>query len=134
MRKFIFFKGFTQEWFSSRTVNGQTRTIRAVWTPELDLDIYNGIDAVSELTRIFSEEISAEIDRDILGDLRNRIEEESRYDYNVIPMTLNDILDLDDETDEEVIRGINTLNGGENNDITAMIRELTRTINGGNRA
>lgn len=133
MRKFIFFRGQTKEWIS-QLVNGQTRTIRAVWTPELDLDIYNGIDAVSELTRIFSEEISAEIDRDILGDLRNRIGEESRYDYNIIPMTLNDILDLDDETDEEVIRGINTLNGGENNDITAMIRELTRTINGGNRA
>lgn len=133
MRKFIFFRGQTKEWIS-QLVNGQTRTIRAVWTPELDLDIYNGIDAVSELTRIFSEEISAEIDRDILGDLRNRIGEESRYDYNIIPMTLNGILDLDDETDEEVIRGINTLNGGENNDITAMIRELTRTINGGNRA
>ena len=133
MRKFIFFRGQTKEWIS-QLVNGQTRTIRAVWTPELDLDIYNGIDAVSELTRIFSEEISAEIDRDILGDLRNRIGEESRYDYNIIPMTLNVILDLDDETDEEVIRGINTLNGGENNDITAMIRELTRTINGGNRA
>jgi hypothetical protein len=82
MRKFIFFKGFTQEWFSSRTVNGQTRTLRAVWSPEFaeELNAFHAIDAEEEITRILNENltqtVAAEIDRNILELLRNYAESE----------------------------------------------------------
>ena len=59
--------------FSSVTVNAGARTIRATWTPELaqDLQAYHdhGIDAEAELTRLLSEELARNIDREIINTL-----------------------------------------------------------------
>lgn len=69
--------------FSSVTVNAMTRKMRAHWTPELaqDLEAYHSIDAEAELTALLSEEIAAEIDREIIIDLINEAMFEARWDY-----------------------------------------------------
>lgn len=69
--------------FSSVTVNTVTRKMRAHWTPELaqDLEAYHSIDAEAELTALLSEEIAAEIDREIIIDLINGAMFETRWDY-----------------------------------------------------
>lgn len=69
--------------FSSVTVNAFTRKMRAHWTPELaqDLEAYHSIDAEAELTALLSEEIAAEIDREIIIDLINEAMFEARWDY-----------------------------------------------------
>lgn len=57
----------------SRIVVGETRAIRAVWTPELaqDLQAFHNIDAEAELTALLAENIRREIDDQIIRDLRN---------------------------------------------------------------
>jgi hypothetical protein len=69
--------------FSSVTVNTQTRKMRAHWTPELaqDLEAYHSIDAEAELTALLSEEVAAEIDREIIRDLIQGAMFETRWDY-----------------------------------------------------
>lgn len=69
--------------FSSVTVNTSTRKMRAHWTPELaqDLEAYHSIDAEAELTALLSEEIAAEIDREIIRDLVQGALFEARWDY-----------------------------------------------------
>jgi hypothetical protein len=69
--------------FSSVTVNTTTRKMRAHWTPELaqDLEAYHSIDAEAELTALLSEEIAAEIDREIIIDLVNGAMFLARWDY-----------------------------------------------------
>ena len=69
--------------FSSVTVNTVTRKMRAHWTPELaqDLEAYHSIDAEAELTALLSEEIAAEIDREIIIDLVKEAMFEARWDY-----------------------------------------------------
>jgi hypothetical protein len=69
--------------FSSVTVNTVTRKMRAHWTPELaqDLEAYHSIDAEAELTALLSEEVAAEIDREIIRDLINGAMFETRWDY-----------------------------------------------------
>lgn len=69
--------------FSSVTVNTITRKMRAHWTPELaqDLEAYHSIDAEAELTALLSEEIAAEIDREIIRDLVQGAMFEARWDY-----------------------------------------------------
>ena len=54
---------------SSVDVTAGERRIRARWTPELaqDLEAYHNIDAEDELTRLLSEQISQEIDRNIVN-------------------------------------------------------------------
>lgn len=55
-------------------VEGQGRTI---WSPELaqDLATFHNIDAEDELTRMLSEQLTEEINREILENLRNPWEE-----------------------------------------------------------
>lgn len=55
----------------SIAITAQTRKLRARWSPELaqDLNAYHAMDAEVELTQILSEQISLEIDREILNDL-----------------------------------------------------------------
>ena len=50
----------------------KTRKLKAVWTPELaqDLNAYHSVDAEAELTSLFSEYVSMEIDLEILDMLR----------------------------------------------------------------
>ncbi len=55
----------------SIAVTATTRKLRARWSPELaqDLNAYHSLDAEVELTKILSEHISLDIDREVLNDL-----------------------------------------------------------------
>jgi len=59
------------------------RKLRATWSPELaqDVNAFHNINAEAELTAILSEQIAAEIDREILRDIRNSSAWEKRWDY-----------------------------------------------------
>jgi hypothetical protein len=66
------------------TVSVETRKMRAMWTPELaqDVSAFHNIDAEAELTALLSEQMAAEIDREILRDLRRGAAWTLRWDYN----------------------------------------------------
>ena len=68
----------------SVTVSVTERKLRATWSPELaqDVNAFHNIDAEAELTAILSEQIGAEIDREILRDLRKFAPWQSRFDVN----------------------------------------------------
>lgn len=68
----------------SVTISVTERKLRAQWSPELaqDVQAFHNIDAEAELTAILSEQIAAEIDREILRDLRNGAAWRLRWDYN----------------------------------------------------
>ena len=55
----------------SIAVTAATRKLRAKWTPEMaqDLNAFHSMDVEVELTQILSEQITLEIDREILNDL-----------------------------------------------------------------
>ena len=55
----------------SIAISAVTKKLRAKWSPELaqDLNAYHSLDAEVELTAILSEQVSLEIDREILSDL-----------------------------------------------------------------
>lgn len=69
---------------TSVVVSVEERKLRATWSPELaqDVSAFHNIDAESELTAILSEQIAAEIDREILRDLRKAAPWQARWDYN----------------------------------------------------
>jgi hypothetical protein len=62
----------------------EERKLRATWSPELaqDVSAFHNIDAEAELTAMLSEQIAAEIDREILRDLRKLGAWQLRWDYN----------------------------------------------------
>lgn len=62
----------------------EERKLRATWSPELAQDVaaFHNIDAEAELTAILSEQIAAEIDREILRDLRKDAPWTERWDFN----------------------------------------------------
>jgi hypothetical protein len=66
------------------TVAVEERKLRATWSPELaqDVSAFHNIDAEAELTAILSEQIAAEIDREILRDLRKAAPWQARWDVN----------------------------------------------------
>lgn len=66
----------------SKTVSVEERKLRATWSPELaqDVSAFHNIDAEAELTAILSEQIAAEIDREILRDLRKAAPWQLRWD------------------------------------------------------
>ena len=68
----------------SVTVSVEERKLRATWSPELSSDVaaFHNIDAEAELTAILSEQIAAEIDREILRDLRKAAPWQARWDVN----------------------------------------------------
>jgi len=68
----------------SVTVAVTERKLRATWSPELaqDVSAFHNIDAEAELTALLSEQVAAEIDREILKDLRNGAAWSLRWDYN----------------------------------------------------
>lgn len=68
----------------SVTVSVEERKLRATWSPELaqDVSAFHNIDAEAELTAILSEQIAAEIDREILRDLRKGAPWQKRWDAN----------------------------------------------------
>ena len=69
---------------TSETVSVEERKLRATWSPELaqDVSAFHNIDAEAELTAILSEQIAAEVDREILRDLRKAAPWKARWDYN----------------------------------------------------
>ena len=68
----------------SVTVSVTERKLRAQWYPELAQDVaaFHNIDAEAELTALLSEQVAAEIDREILRDLRKGAAWNLRWDYN----------------------------------------------------
>jgi len=68
----------------SVTVSVSERKLRAQWSPELAQDVaaFHNIDAEAELTALLSEQVAAEIDREILRDLRKGAAWNLRWDYN----------------------------------------------------
>ena len=69
---------------TSVTVSVEERKLRATWSPELaqDVSAFHNIDAEAELTAILSEQIAAEVDHEILRDLRKAAAWQARWDYN----------------------------------------------------
>lgn len=69
---------------SSVTVSVTERKLRASWSPELaqDVSAFHNIDAEAELTALLSEQIAAEVDREILRDLRKGAAWKAKWDYN----------------------------------------------------
>lgn len=69
---------------TSVDVSVEERKLRATWSPELaqDVSAFHNIDAEAELTAILSEQIAAEIDREILRDIRKAAPWTARWDYN----------------------------------------------------
>jgi hypothetical protein len=68
----------------SVTVSVTERKLRAQWSPEMAQDVaaFHNIDAEAELTALLSEQVAAEIDREILRDLRKAAAWNLRWDYN----------------------------------------------------
>jgi len=68
----------------SVTVSVSERKLRASWSPELaqDVSAFHNIDAEAELTALLSEQVAAEIDREILRDLRKGAAWRAKWDYN----------------------------------------------------
>jgi hypothetical protein len=62
----------------------EERKLRATWSPELaqDVSAFHNIDAEAELTAMLSEQVAAEIDREILRDIRKAAAWTLRWDYN----------------------------------------------------
>ena len=72
IREFKFFHGVT---ILTSEIQGIVRTLRAQWRPELidDLNTVHTIDAEAELTRLMSEQVSEEIDNEMINILTGRI-------------------------------------------------------------
>jgi len=72
IKEFKFFHGIT---IQTEGIQNIVRTLRAQWRPELvdDLNTVHTIDAESELTRLMSEQISEEIDNEMINILTRRI-------------------------------------------------------------
>jgi hypothetical protein len=68
----------------SVTVSVTERKLRAQWSPELaqDVSAFHNIDAEAELTALLSEQVAAEIDREILRDLRKGAAWSVRWNYD----------------------------------------------------
>ena len=68
----------------SVTVSVIERKLRAQWSPELaqDVSAFHNIDAEAELTALLSEQVAAEIDREILRDLRRGAAWRLTWDYS----------------------------------------------------
>lgn len=108
------------------TVSVTERKLRAQWSPELaqDVSAFHNIDAEAELTAILSEEIAAEIDREILRDLRKGAAWRLRWDYNgwkrftagAAPYTQKDwnqtLIEAINQLDAQIYKA--TLRGGAN--------------------
>lgn len=66
------------------SVEVESRKMRSQWTPELaqDVSAFHNIDAEAELTALLSEQMAAEIDREVLRDLRKGAAWTLRWDYD----------------------------------------------------
>lgn len=116
IQKFKFFEGIIEDTYIVDVQPG-IRTLRATWQRQdiEELNAYHAIDAEAELTRILSEQWAEEIDREVMR-------------------TMLDTVNTENETDMEVLRGMDVLNDNNELETTRIISEITRLINGGQRA
>jgi len=109
----------------SVTVSVTERKLRAQWSPELAQDVaaFHNIDAEAELTALLSEQVAAEIDREILRDLRSGAAWNLRWDYNGWRRIANQTSYTQKDWNQTLITAINqlsaqihksTLRGGAN--------------------
>jgi hypothetical protein len=109
----------------SVTVSVTERKLRAQWSPELaqDVSAFHNIDAEAELTALLSEQVAAEIDREILRDLRKGAAWNLRWDYNGWRRIANQTSYTQKDWNQTLITAINqlsaqihksTLRGGAN--------------------
>lgn len=93
------------------TVSVETRKMRAQWTPELaqDVSAFHNIDAEAELTALLSEQMAAEIDREILRDLRRGAAWVSRWDYNGLRKQSNTYYGTQKDWNQTLITLINQI-------------------------
>ena len=91
------------------TVSVQTRKMRAQWTPELaqDVSAFHNIDAEAELTALLSEQMAAEIDREILRDLRRGAAWSLRWDYNGARAQVNAYFGTQKDYNQTLITKVN---------------------------
>ena len=68
----------------SEEIAAKTRKLKAVWSYEAQQDLrsQHNLDAEAELTAVLAQEINLEIDREILGDLRNNAGTVASWDFN----------------------------------------------------
>lgn len=68
----------------SDSITAKTRKLKASWSYEAQQDLrsQHNLDAEAELTQVLAQEINLEIDREILGDLRNNAGTVAAWDYN----------------------------------------------------
>lgn len=93
------------------TVSVETRKMRAQWTPELaqDVSAFHNIDAEAELTALLSEQMAAEIDREILRDLRRGAAWTVRWDYNGLRKQTNNYYGTQKDWNQTLITKINQI-------------------------
>lgn len=93
------------------TVSVETRKMRAQWTPELaqDVSAFHNIDAEAELTALLSEQMAAEIDREILRDLRRGAAWTARWDYNGLRHQTNNYYGTQKDWNQTLITKINQI-------------------------
>jgi len=93
------------------TVSVETRKMRAMWTPELaqDVSAFHNIDAEAELTALLSEQMAAEIDREILRDLRRGAAWTARWDYNGLRRTATTYYGTQKDWNQTLITKINQI-------------------------
>ncbi len=93
------------------TVSVETRKMRAAWTPELaqDVSAFHNIDAEAELTALLSEQMAAEIDREVLRDLRRGAAWTARWDYNGLRKQTNTYHGVQKDWNQTLITKINQI-------------------------
>lgn len=93
------------------TVSVETRKMRAQWTPELaqDVSAFHNIDAEAELTALLSEQMAAEIDREILRDLRRGAAWTLRWDYNGLRKQTNSYYGTQKDWNQTLITKVNQI-------------------------
>jgi len=93
------------------TVSVETRKMRAMWTPELaqDVSAFHNIDAEAELTALLSEQMAAEIDREILRDLRRGAAWTARWDYNGLRKGTNVYYGVQKDWNQTLVTKINQI-------------------------
>ena len=93
------------------TVSVETRKMRAMWTPELaqDVSAFHNIDAEAELTALLSEQMAAEIDREILRDLRRGAAWTARWDWNGLRKQSNVYYGVQKDWNQTLVTKINQI-------------------------
>lgn len=93
------------------SVEVQTRKMRSQWTPELaqDVSAFHNIDAEAELTALLSEQMAAEIDREILRDLRKGAAWTLRWNYDGLRTQSNTYHGTQKDWNQTLITKINQI-------------------------